>query len=126
MSMRLKTKLSLGLIFLFTVILLFGVLGLFYINRLSNEGRLVLQNNHESLVYCNRMMQSLEDLQTDKNALNTFRENLNRQQANITEVGEKEATDELTENFNELLTDTADRSNYADIRRSIYKIQDLN
>src|SRR5882757_1717092 len=126
MGMRLKTKLSLGLNFLFIVIVLFGVLGLYYINRLSNDGRLVLQNNHESLVYCNRMLQSLEDLQTDKNAMATFQENLRKQQVNITEVGEKEATDDLTRNFNELLTDPSDSSNYSDIRRSIYKIQDLN
>ncbi len=126
MSIRLKTKLSLGLIFLFIVILLFGVLGLFYINRLSNEGRQVLQNNHESLVYCNRMTQALEDLRTDKNAMGVFRDNLKKQQGNITEVGEKEATDELTKNFNELLTDPSDPSNYSDIRRSICKIQDLN
>jgi PAS domain S-box-containing protein len=108
------------------VIVLFGVLGLYYINRLSNDGRLVLQNNHESLVYCNRMLQSLEDLQTDKDAMATFQVNLKKQQANITEVGEKEATDDLTRNFNELLTDPSDSSNYSDIRRSIYKIQDLN
>jgi len=126
MSIRLKTKLSLGLVFLFIVIVLFGVLGLFYINRLSDEGRLVLKNNHESLVYCNRMMQALEDLRTDKNALATFRDNLKKQQANITEVGEKEATDELTRNFKEMLADPSDSSNYTDIRKSIIKIQDLN
>ncbi|HEY4285754.1 MAG TPA: ATP-binding protein [Puia sp.] len=126
MSIRLKTKLSIGLNFLFVVIVLFGVLGLFYINRLSSDGRLVLQNNHESLVYCNRMLQSLEDLETDKNAMAAFRENLKKQQANVTEVGEKEATDDLTRNFNELLTDPSDSSNYSDIRRSIFKIQDLN
>ncbi|HTI94153.1 MAG TPA: ATP-binding protein [Puia sp.] len=126
MSIRLKTKLSIGLNFLFVVIVLFGVLGLYYINRLSNDGRLVLKNNHESLVYCNRMLQSLEDLQTDRNAMETFRDNLKKQQANITEVGEKEATDDLTRNFNELLTDPSDSTNYSDIRRSIYKIQDLN
>lgn len=126
MSIRLKTKLSLGLIFLFIVILLFGVLGLYYINRLSTEGRQVLQNNHESLVYGNHMLQALEDLRTDKNALDVFRDNLKKQQNNITEVGEKEATDGLTKNFNELLTDPSDSSNYSDIRRSIYKILDLN
>jgi PAS domain S-box-containing protein len=126
MSIRLKTKLSLGLIFLFIVIVLFGVLGLFYINRLSTEGRQVLQNNHESLVYGNHMLQALEDLRTDKNALDVFRENLKKQQGNITEVGEKEATDELTKNFNELLANPSDSSNYSDIRRSIYKILDLN
>ena len=126
MSIRLKTKLSLGLVFLFVVIVLFGVLGLYFINRLSDEGRLVLQNNHESLVYCNHMLQSLEDLPTDKNAMDVFKENLRKQQNNITEVGEREATDELTKNFNELLTDPADPSNYADIRRSLGKIEDLN
>ncbi len=117
---------SIGLIFLFIVIVLFGVLGLFYINRLSEEGRQVLQNNHESLVYGNRMLEALEDIKTDKNALDIFRDNLKRQQGNITEVGEKEATDELTKNFNEMLADPTDTSNYSDIRRSIYKILDLN
>src|ERR1700760_1636035 len=126
MSMRLKTKLSLGLVFLFIVIVLFGVLGLFYINRLSTDNRLVLQNNHESMVYGNRMLQALEDIKTDKNAIAVFKENLKLQQTNITEVGEKEATDELTRNFNELLIDTSDSGNYSDIRRSISKIIDLN
>jgi PAS domain S-box-containing protein len=126
MSVRLKTKLSLGLVFLFIVIVLFGVLGLYYINRLSDDGRLVLQNNHESIEYANRMLQALETLPGDRNALQVFRDNLKKQQGNITEVGEKEATDELTTNFNEMLTDPTDRSNYADIRKSIGKIIDLN
>lgn len=126
MSVRLKTKLSLGLIFLFIVILLFGILGLFYINRLSREGRQVLQNNHESLVYCNRMLQSLENIRTDKSAMAIFSDNLKKQQGNITEVGEKEFTDELTKNFNELLATPSDTGNDADIRRSIYRIQELN
>jgi PAS domain S-box-containing protein len=126
MSVRLKTKLSLGLVFLFIVIVLFGVLGLFYINQLSKEGRQVLQNNQESLLYCNRMLQALEDIRTQKDAMDIFKDNLKRQQANITEVGEKEATDDLTRNFNEMLLDPKDSSNYIDIRRSIYKIQDVN
>ncbi|HTR29127.1 MAG TPA: ATP-binding protein [Puia sp.] len=126
MSVRLKTKLSLGLIFLFVVIVLFGVLGLFYINQLNKEGRQVLQNNQESLLYCNRMLQALEDLRTRKDAIDIFRDNLKRQQTNITEVGEKEATDLLTKNFNEMLLNPKDSTNYIDIRRAIYQIQDLN
>ena len=105
MSVKLKTKLSLGLIFLFIVIVLFGVLGLFYINQLSKEGRQVLQNNQESLLYCNRMLQSLEDIRTQKDAMAIFSDNLKRQQGNITEIGEREATDELTKNYNEMLAD---------------------
>jgi signal transduction histidine kinase len=126
MSVRLKTKLSLGLIFLFVVIVLFGVLGLFYINQLSREGRQVLENNQESLLYCNQMLQALENIRTQKDAIDIFKDNLKRQQGNITEIGEKEATDDLTRNFNEMLVDPADSSNYIDIRRAIYKIQDVN
>jgi PAS domain S-box-containing protein len=126
MSVRLKTKLSLGLVFLFIVIVLFGVLGLFYINRLSSEGRLVLKNNIESLVYGNKMLQALENIKIRKDAADIFRDNLTLQQGNITEVGEKEATDELTKNFNEMLADPSDSSNYSDIRRSIHKIVELN
>lgn len=126
MSIRLKTKLSLGLIFLFVVIVLFGVLGLVSINRLNNEGRQVLQNNHESLVYCNKMLTALENIHTQKDAIQTFADNLKKQQHNITEVGEKEATEELTKNYNELLANPVDTSNYIDIRRAIYQIQDLN
>ncbi len=81
MSVRLKTKLSLGLVFLFVVIVLFGVLGLFYINQLSNEGRQVLQNNHESLLYCNRMLQALEDIRAHKDAMGIFKDNLKRSRA---------------------------------------------
>ena len=126
MSIRLKTKLSIGLIFLFTVIVLFGVLGLFYINRLSNEGRQVLQNNHESLLYCNRMLQALEELTIRKSAMRDFTDNLSKQQANITEVGERDATEELTRNFNILLTNPSDTSHYSDVRRCLYAIQELN
>jgi PAS domain S-box-containing protein len=126
MSVRLKTKLSVGLVFLFVVIVLFGVLGLFYINRLSIEGRQVLRNNHESLVYGNKMLQALENMSSDKDAVNIFRDNLKKQQGNITEVGEKEATEELTRDFNELLIYPADSTVYPGIRRSIYQILELN
>ncbi len=126
MGVRLKTKLSLGLIFLFLVILLFGILGIFYINRLSNDAQLILKNNHESLVYANNMLTALENLKVRKDALEQFAANLKLQQKNITETGEKEATELLTKNFGELLSNPQDPSNYPEIRRSLYRILDLN
>src|ERR1043165_7229262 len=100
MSLRLKTKLSLGLIFLFIVILLFGILGIANINRLSNDANLVLKNNHESLRYCNSMLKALEVIPIRKDAIQLFEDNLRKQEENITEVGEREATQELRNNFN--------------------------
>ena len=124
--MKLKTKLSLGLSFLFTVILVFGVLGIFYINLLSNDAAKVLKNNHESLVYCNNMLKALENIAHYEKAKNDFNENLKKQEANITEPGELEATKEVRQNYTELLAAPDDSSNYPQIRMGLQIINDLN
>lgn len=126
MAMRLKTKLSFGLSFLFAVILGFGILAIFYINRLSNDSDRVLKNNHESLVYCNNMLKALEDIPAKESAFTLFSDNLTKQESNITETGEGDATRELRKNFNELLANPADPTNYPQIRQSIQLINDLN
>ena len=124
--MKLKTKLSLGLVFLFAVIVVFGSLSFFYINRLSTDFSVVLKNNHESLVYCNNMLKALEEIPTKKQAIKVFDTNLKKQQANITEIGEKESTEELTKNFIELQANLTDSSNYPQLRQSLQLINELN
>lgn len=124
--MKLKTKLSLGLTFLFIVILVFGILGIFYINRLSNDSSAVLKNNHESLVYCNNMLKALEEIPVKPDAIKVFESNLKSQEANITEPGEKEATEELRKNFTELIATPSDPTNYPQLRQSLQAINDFN
>ncbi|MEP7142888.1 MAG: ATP-binding protein [Ferruginibacter sp.] len=124
--MKLKTKLVLGLSFLFVVIITFGSLSFYYINRLSNDSGMVLKNNHESLVYSNNMLKALENFSIKKDAAGILEDNLKKQESNITEFGEKEATQELRKNFRELLLNPADSSNYPQIRQSIHLITDLN
>ena len=124
--MKLKTKLSLGLVFLFTVIVAFGSLSFFYINRLSSDFSVVLKNNHESLVYCNNMLKALEEIPKKRQAIATFNDNLKKQQANITEIGEKESTEELAKNFIELQANPGDSSNYPQLRQSLQLINELN
>ena len=124
--MKLKTKLSLGLSFLFLVILAFGSLGYFYIDKLSSDAAKVLMNNHESLVYCNEMLKALEDVPGDKKALQIFDDNLKKQEANITEPGEEESTRQLRKDFTELIANPADPSNYPQLRQSLQRINDLN
>ena len=126
MAMKLKTKLSLGLTFLFLVILLFGILGIASINRLSSDAERVLKNNHESLLYSNNMLKALEDINSNKGAMQLFEVNLRKQENNITEPGELAATTELRKDFTELLANPQDSTNYPQIRRSIIHIQDLN
>jgi signal transduction histidine kinase len=124
--MRLKTKLSIGLIFLFIVILLFGILGIVNINRLSRDFNQVLKSNHESMVYSNNMLKALDKVKIEKDAIPFFEENLVKQENNITEIGEREATGELRRNFNELKSNPYDSTNYPEIRASISQIFDLN
>ncbi len=124
--MKLKAKLVLGLSFLFTVILVFGILSIFYINRFSNDSKSVLHNNLESLLYSNNMLKALEDIPAKKDALSLFEANLKKQEANITEPGEKEATQELRKNLGELLSNPKDSSNYIQLRQSLQAINDLN
>jgi len=124
--MRLKTKLSAGLTFLFTVILVFGILGIVSISRLSHESNQVLENNHESIVYANNMLKALDNIGTQKDAPEIFEDNLRKQENNITEIGEREVTEELRKDFNELKANPADPSNYPQIRSSLSRILDLN
>jgi hypothetical protein len=126
MGMKLKTKLSLGLGFLFVVILVFGTLSIYYINRLGTDFEKVLKNNHESLVHCNNMLKALEDIPAKTGSAKQFENNLTKQEANITESGEREATLDLRKNFTELLANPADSSNYPQLRQSIQVINDLN
>ncbi|PWU03748.1 MAG: PAS domain-containing sensor histidine kinase [Bacteroidetes bacterium] len=126
MALRLKTKLSLGLGFLFVVIVAFGTMGIYYINRLGNDAEMILKNNHESLVYANNMLKSLDMVMRDSASLNSFEKNLEKQETNITEPGEREATNELRKNFEELKANPKDPSNYEQIRTSIQQINDLN
>ena len=72
------------------------------------------------------MLKALEDVDTSKDAMEKFEENLKKQEANITEPGEKEQTEEIRKNFEELKADPKDPSNYQEIRQSIFQMLDLN
>jgi signal transduction histidine kinase len=123
----LKAKLVLGMLFLFLVILSFGGLGIFYINRLSSDAGMILKDNHISLEYCNHMLKALDALPDDRNkALALFEKNLELEEGNITEPGEQEATWETRTLFEQLKKDIPGFQNYRQLRRAIYQIEDVN
>ena len=126
MAVKLKTKLTAGLIFLFGVILIFGILGTININLLSRDADLILKDNYKSVIYCNNMLTALETVGIHKDAMEKFEENLKNQEANITEPGERDQTEQIRKNFEELKADPKDPSNYSEIRQSILQVLDLN
>lgn len=119
--MNLRTKFSLGLIFLFILIVLLGGLGIFYLNYVGIASKNLLKDNYRTIGYMNETLEALENIQLFQEAqfnqtradlqepifaspqfeanLKIIAENLRLQQANITEVGEAELTKSITDNF---------------------------
>ncbi|GEO05743.1 PAS domain-containing sensor histidine kinase [Adhaeribacter aerolatus] len=136
--MKIKTKLSLGLGFLFSVILLLAGLGTYYTIRLAGEAKEVLKNNYESLENAKNMLRATDALLLSDSAsyllaLKTFETSLQRQLNNITEIGEQGATFTIKENF-DLLKETltakkeqgATNHQIAVIRQHLYQLTDIN
>jgi len=94
---KIKTKLTLGVGLLFILIILLSLVGARYINDLKNDTENILVANYNSLEYSRNMLVSLE---TNSNkAEQKFENNLHKQEQNITEIGEKEETNEIRENL---------------------------
>ncbi|PSR53798.1 PAS domain-containing sensor histidine kinase [Adhaeribacter arboris] len=136
--MNIKTKLSLGLSFLFAVILLLAGLGAYYANRLAAESKEVLKDNYESLEYGKNMLQASEvfllaDTSAYPLAIKTFETNLQRQLNNLTEVGEQEITLSVNENFDALKKELVPKKDQgtvnsliAAIRQDVFQLTDIN
>lgn len=125
---RLKTKITLGVLFLYIMLLVVSVLGYYYLSRLNEKAKIILKDNYESLEYSKNMLVSLESLpQHRDSALRAFAANLQKQQANVTERGERDATAAVSNLFARISKNTAySPADVAAIKRSIYHIMDLN
>ena len=161
--MSVKKKLSLGLGFLFLIIFVLAFFCSFYIGKLSQEAGNILKDNYKTLYYTKNMISSLEDMRTSIIRLHfsraktektsdyfgqlfdkgraVFEKNLKAENANITEIHEKEYAEVLDKDFVILLRiyqrmkeGSADSSVYfdefqpvfEDLKKSIENIQDIN
>ena len=124
--MRLKTKLSIGIGFLFIAILISGIIGIFSIYQLKNDARLILEDNYETLVYSNTMLTLMDRVPFDSTVFPEFESNLAKQETNITEPGEASATVAVRSTFEQLKHDPDNDSLQTIIRRELYKINTAN
>jgi len=98
MAIKLKTKIALGGIFLFALLILVGAVSFFYLNRLSEESKAIIKANYETLNYSREMLNELDSLSKNSKAIEQFEKKLLLQENNITEPGEKELTASLRKN----------------------------
>src|SRR5579872_4170104 len=100
--MKIKVKLSLSIGLLFLLIVFLGIFSVLRISSMASDTKNILVANDNSLEYARMMLKSLDEIGTEKNALEKFQINLDRQTGNITEIGEQELTESLAEHFRSL------------------------
>ncbi|WP_431608559.1 HAMP domain-containing sensor histidine kinase [Chryseobacterium sp. 'Rf worker isolate 10'] len=124
--MKLKTKLTLGVGLLFLLIVLLSVIGSVYINKLKSDTEKILTANYNSLEFSKNMLLALDNISTDSTvAIADFRKNNKLQEKNLTEFGEREATQNLNMHFSSYLK-APDIHKEKLIREDLAKIMSLN
>lgn len=124
--MKLKTKLTLGVGLLFVLIVLLSVIGTVYINKLKSDTEKILNANYNSIEFSKNMLLALDKIQTDSTvAVKDFQKNTALQEKNLTEFGEKEATQNLNLHFKSYLQQPTDEKEKL-IREDLVTIMSLN
>lgn len=125
--MSIKTKVTLGVLFLFAVILTIGGLGLYYLQRLSQESKNILKDNYETLEYTKGIIAQCDLLQQDSlKAVKVMEGNLRLQEQNVTESGERALTSRLRATFEKLKISGATQATLAELRSICLSIQHVN
>jgi len=116
MKFKIRTKVLFGILFIFVEFLLIGALSIYYISSIKYSSEMAIKNNYRSVHYSENMIQAIDETNTavnamffnkqyrnDKNSLSDsftkFEENLNQEEANITEFGEKELVQSIKQNY---------------------------
>jgi NtrC-family two-component system sensor histidine kinase KinB len=127
MTTSVKNKIRLGTLFLFLLLLLSGGLGIYNVVRLKNDAKMILEDNYETLGYCHIMQRQLDSLSVNRQvALQKFETALQKQEDNITEPGEGNATATLRSEFNKLKSGNIQDSIVKNIQRQLHFILSAN
>lgn len=124
--MKIKAKLTFGVGLLFILIFALASISGWYVHQLKKDTNNILVANYNTLQYSRNMLLALEDLATDTNAINDFKENLELQKKNVTEIGEIEATTKIVKHFEQLKSENTNPVLMSFIRKDITELMRLN
>lgn len=122
--MKIKTKLTLGVGLLFLMIIIVSIVGAFNINALKNDTENILTANYNSLEYCRTILDAIENKTGD--SWQNLERDLNKQEQNITEIGEAEATEQIRINFEQLKLNPENFEATIKIRNAVFTVMDMN
>ncbi|SNC77571.1 PAS/PAC sensor signal transduction histidine kinase [Hymenobacter gelipurpurascens] len=97
--MSIKTKITLGLLAMLALVSVLGGYAFYTVQRLDRGSRNILQDNFYSVELGQNMLQALDRVEAAPAQLDVFRRHLTREAGNITEPGEREVVDSLTQNL---------------------------
>lgn len=124
--MKIKTKLSLGVGLLFILITILIVVGIVFVNKLSSDTQNILVANYNTIDYSRQMLIALDGDFASGDSFAQFHENLENQQKNVTEAGEQELTDKLSDDFEKYKLSPGDSLLSIVIRKDLTDIMLLN
>ncbi len=125
--MRIKTKLNLGVGLLFLMIIILSLVSAYSVFLIKQDTENILKSNYNTLEYSRNMIFALDGMKSNsKKTIQNFEENLEKQTRNITEPGEKQATEKLKRSFALLAKNNTDETVKAQIRQDIFAIMKLN
>ena len=124
--MKIKIKLFFGIGLLFVMIALLTVLSSYYINELSGDTKNILVANYNSLDYSRKMQMALNEGIEGVAQQTLFQKNLQLQQKNLTEIGEKDMTDSLSLHLEQLLRKPGDNGLLKTVRNDISDVMLVN
>ncbi|TAG10828.1 MAG: HAMP domain-containing protein, partial [Sphingobacteriia bacterium] len=127
MMIKLKTKIALGVAFLFSLLILVGSICFYYLNQTIDNQKIILKDNYETLEYTQQMLQALDEWGNDTiKSQKIFEKNLKNQEANITEQGELEATKTLTKHYTDIKDWRKESGKIVQVRNDINRIMQIN
>jgi nitrogen fixation/metabolism regulation signal transduction histidine kinase len=160
MKLKIRTKVLLGILFVFVEFVIIGFLSMYYVSTLKYGSELMIKNNYRSVEYSENMIQSLDETNTAVNSLflnkhyqydknlvagsfDKFEKNLQLEEKNITELGEKELVQSIKEKYTRYkslvlgqnINSTPDKVNYYtfnilplanELKAQIFSVSTLN
>jgi two-component system, NtrC family, sensor histidine kinase KinB len=127
MAVSIKNKIRVGTLFLFLLMVSSGGLSIYYLLKLKTDANNIIKDNYESLDYGHNMQKQLDSISLHYSSSTAkFDSYLKKEEANITEPGEKEATEKLRLSFNSLIAGDTSEINYDIIKSHIQTILFVN
>lgn len=124
--MTIKSKLLLGLSFLLCMILLVGIIAIYDVSKIIQNTHRIIQDNYESLDYCNEMLQSVNDFPIKAERIKFFQQALEKEKHNFTEPGESDAVAAVDSLFQLILVHPGQETLYSQIRLAINRVYEIN